>query len=127
MKIPFHAARKMSVNIEPYKNGKADVYYADDIIAVAVDRDDNLQRFVKAPITVMYAVADSAEIKSHSIKRNDMVADDKIEVEGAAEAEKICLGWILNTRSLLVKLPVRKSIAWKSQIDILLTKKEYSS
>ncbi len=44
-------------------------------------------------------------MKSENIKRKDIVSDDKMEAEGYAEEEKICLGWLLNTRSLLVKLP----------------------
>ena len=125
-KIPYHAAREMSVNIKPHRNGKADVY-VDDIITVAVNRNDNLHRIVRAPITVIHAVVDNANIKSNWVRRKDMITDDKMETEGAAEEEKICLGWILNTRSLLVRLPVHKSIAWKSQIQSLLSKNSVSN
>ena len=52
----------MSVNIEAHTNVKVDVYYVDDIITVAVNRDDNLQRIAKVPITVMHAVADSRPV-----------------------------------------------------------------
>ena len=45
------------------------------------------------------------------------MAQDKMEAEGVAEEEKICLEWLLNTRKLLVSLPSHKAVAWISQID----------
>ncbi len=36
---------------------------------------------------------------------------------------KICLGWTLNTRSLLVSLPDHKKIGWLDQIEELLNPK----
>ena len=108
--IPYQQARKMSVRNTATDYGKADVY-VDDIITIAVDKGENLGRITRAPITVMHAVADRTSYKNTSIKRKDIVADDKMAAEGAAEEQKICLGWLLNTRELLVKLPTHKAIA----------------
>ncbi len=43
-----------------------------------------------------------------------------MKVEGAAKERKICLGWMLDTRSLLVSLPDHKTSEWISQIDSIL-------
>ena len=59
----------------------------------------------------MHAVADNAVSMDNNIIRSDILPHDKMEAEGAAEEVKKCLGWILNTRSLQVKLPLHKAIA----------------
>ena len=124
--VPFHKARHMSVRIHIAPKGKADVY-VDDIITIAADLKDNLERITKAPVTVMHAIADNARIRSKDIKRSDMVAMDKMAAEGAPEEEKVCLGWVMNTRSLQVKLPRHKAIAWSAQIEEVLESKTVSS
>ena len=45
-----------------------------------------------------------------------MVAIDKCEAEGAPAEVRICLGWQLNTRVLLVSLPMHKCTAWSTQV-----------
>ena len=52
--------------------------------------------------------------------RGDIVALDKMIAEGAPKEEKICLEWIMNTRSLQVKLPLHKAISWTSKINLVL-------
>ncbi len=47
--IPFHQARDISVKIHVAPKGKADVY-VDDIITIAADIKDNLERITKAPV-----------------------------------------------------------------------------
>ena len=75
----------------------------------------------------MHAVADGSTMNGTNIKRKGLVAEDKMEAEGAAEEEEICLGWLLNTRELLVRLPTHKAIAWTSQIDNTLNNSSVSN
>ena len=96
-----------------------------DIISIAPDIGDNRERITKAPVTVIHAIANDATIECN-ISRDDMIEGKKMEAEGAAEERKICLGWLLDTRSLLVKLPDHKTIGWKSQIDTILSRKSVS-
>ena len=119
--IPFANARELSVEIPIKSLSKADVF-VDDIITVGVDIDDTLEKVTKAPITVMEAIADDA-IFECDIVRDDLLSDDKTRIEGAPEEIKICLGWTLNTRSLLVSLPDHKKTGWSQQIEVLLTHK----
>ena len=68
---------------------------------------DNLQRVIAAPSAVMHAIAHQVEGEVF-VPRQDFIADDKNEAEGAPEEIKIVLGWQINTRSLLVSLPFHK-------------------
>ena len=106
------------------KNGKIDVY-VDDFITICPDLDDTLNRIIKAKATAIHAITDNS-INSNQIPRDDILAIDKMKAEGAAEERKICLGWMLDTRRLLVSLTDHKTIGWKSQIDSLLKQKSAS-
>ncbi len=119
--IPYAKARELSVEIPLESKSKADVF-VDDVITVGLDTEDNLERITKAPITVLDAIADDS-ILNCDILRDDLLADDKTKIEGAPEEIKICLGWTLNTRSLLVSLPDHKKIGWLEQIEGLLNQK----
>ena len=46
-----------------------------------------------------------------------MIEADKCLAEGALSEERICLGWTLNSRELLVKLPLHKCKAWISDLE----------
>ena len=77
----------MSVDVPCSLHGKSDVYI-DDIVTVAVDMGKNLARIVAAPCTVIHAVAHSAEGDTF-LERQEMIAEDKNEAEGAPEEVKM--------------------------------------
>ena len=122
--IPYTEARNVTANVPVGRNGKTDVY-VDNFITIGPGLDDTLNRIIKAIATVIHAIADNS-INSNQIPRDDILAIDKMKAEGAAEERKICLGWMLDTRRLLVSLPDHKTIEWKSQIDSLLMQKSAS-
>ena len=122
--IPFEQAREMSVHL-PVEDLKADVFI-DNIILVAVDKEDNLDRVIAAPCTVIHAVADKAIGETH-IPCLNLLALDKNEAKGAPEEVKICLGWKVNSRTLMVSLPDHKFIAWSKQIEDTISHKSASN
>ena len=118
--VPFAQARELSVTLPIEDKGKADVFI-DDIISVAPDINENLDRLRAASCTVLHAIAHKSSRHSQcSIKRDNLIADDKNEAEGAPEEIKICLGWTLDSRRLLVHLPFHKYKAWRNQITDML-------
>ena len=54
------------------------------------------------------------------IPRETMEALKKLLAEAGPEEIKIILGWIFNTRKLLISLPGSKAIAWTNEIDEIL-------
>ena len=70
-----------------------------------------LKELPKLQQKVIQAIADNA-MQSEKIPRDNIIAKDKMIAEGSAEERKICLGWMLDTRRLLVSLPNHKTIAW---------------
>ena len=122
--IPFAKAEEVSVPLHEEDECKADVFI-EDIISVVVDQNDNLQRIIAAPCSVMHAIAHSSS-NEIGLPRDDFIADDKNDAEGAAEEEKICLGLTLNTRSLTISLPSHKFKAWSAQVEAVLRQQRVS-
>jgi hypothetical protein len=100
--------------------GKAGVF-VDDIISITADVGNNLLKIKAAACTVIHAVAHNAQ--ETCLPHQELIADDKNEVEGAPEETKICLGWLLDMRRLLVCLPCHKYLAWNGQIQELCNRK----
>jgi hypothetical protein len=120
--IPFGTAKEMSIELPDDELCKSDVFI-DDIISVGVDIDDNLERIIAAPCTIMHAVAHKAKNDETFIPRQNIISKDKNEAEGAPEEIKITLGWELDSRSLLIKLPAHKFKAWSSQVNSFISRK----
>ena len=112
--IPFGQARDLMVDIPIDVQGKCDSFI-DDFITCAVDVGNNKERIMAAPSTVIHAMANSFTGDTH-VDRDDILEEEKAIAEGAAEEIKTCLGLILDTRRLLVKLPHHKFTAWSSDL-----------
>ena len=122
--IPFAQARDLIVSLPTEDQGKSDCFI-DDLISVAVDINDNLDRLRAAPCTIIHAVAHSSP-SSPKLKRDNLIANDKNDAEGAPDERKICLGWLLDTRHLTVALPFHKFKAWSKQITDMMKQKTVS-
>ena len=122
--IPFGKAENMAIKIEPNDKGSFDVYI-DDFIGVTVDIGNNKTRLKAVPGLVIDAVSHRATEKLN-IKRENLIAKDKCEAEGALTERRICLGWMLDTRRLVVQLPKHKSIAWMGEVKALIVRKSIS-
>lgn len=99
-------ARKLYIEVPVEENGKFDVFI-NDFIRVVVYLNNNKSRLEVAPYTVIHAVSNHPSSEDHILKDN-MIESDKCLVEGALAEEKICLGWTLNSRELLVQLSIHK-------------------
>lgn len=119
--IPFARAMSSCADLDSDVECKSDVFI-DDLISIGVDNGNDLSRLIAAPCTVMRAIARKAEGEIF-LKRDDFIAEDKIDAEGAPEECKTCLGWLLNTRALTASLPFHKLKAWSSQVRSFVARK----
>ena len=122
--VPFAKAESLAVPVPVKDKGAFDVFI-DDFIGITVDIGNNKERLKLAPGTVVHAVANVTDDIT-DVKRDNLIARDKCEAEGAIAEERICLGWDLHTRSLLVKLPVHKCKAWSGDVQKLIDRKTIS-
>ena len=123
--IPFAQAQSTSVPNLEGDNCTADVFI-DDIITVGVDTGNNATKLRAGPCTAMHAIAQQGN-EEMSIPRQDFIAMDKNEAEGAPEEIKIILGWVIDSRRLLIQLPAHKHAAWTSQLQSFTQRKSTNS
>lgn len=119
--IPYKA-RKISIEVPVEENGEFEVYI-DEIIGVAADLNNNRLWLEVSLCTLIYVVPINPSSKDHILKGN-MIEADKCLAEVALTEERICLGWMLNSRELLVNLPIHKCKAWISDLENIIKKKE---
>ena len=63
-------------------------------------------------------------MQSEPIPRKAIISPNKLKAEGAIEERKLLLGWLLDTRHLLISLPDDKLKAWSKDIKSLLGTKQ---
>lgn len=117
--IPFAEALPMIVEAEADGRGKADCYI-DDITTVCVDEGKNEKR-ASAAVPLAIHILGRPLSESEPLLRKHLVSMSKLSAEAALEETKILLGWLLDTRRLLVHLPEDKYIAWTKQIKRILS------
>ena len=122
--IPIAQAEELAVPVEAKDKGSFDVYI-DNFIGVTVDLNNNKERLKVAPGTVIHAVSNITD-DDLGVKRDNFIARDKCEAEGAIAERRICLGWNLDTRNLRVELPTHKFLAWSGDLDKLIMRKTIS-
>ena len=116
--IPYKQAEQLSVYIEPNDCGKSDIYL-DDNIGIAPDLRDNVRRLsVIMPLVICLLGRPLHE--NEPIIRKWLLSLSKFSAEGQPEEIKIVLGWLLDTRRLLVSLPEYKHSVWTEQIETVL-------
>jgi len=115
---PFKIARDLSVHIPENDLGKVDVYI-DDNIAVVPDIKDNTKRVIRALPLAIHSLARLTD-PLDDVPRLDTVSAKKLKAEGTLEEIKIVLGWIINTRSLLLSLPDDKHRKWSANINKMI-------
>ena len=123
-KIPFAEARELLVDFPVAPGGKCDVFI-DDLITCAVHLARNVPRIVAAPCTIIHALAKQYSDKVN-LPRDDLIELGKCIAEGAPSEAKICLGWLLNTRTLKLSLPRHKFLAWIKELQSFIDNKSCS-
>jgi len=117
--VTFAQAKEMSVDVPVNDFGKVDVFI-DDTIAVTPDLNQNTTRVTRAVPLAIHSVARPVE-PSDDIPRLDIISAKKLQAKGAFEEVKIVLGWLINTRSLLISLPKDKHQKWSQDIKKMIS------
>ena len=115
--IPFAQARSLMVNLPIEDRGKIDVFI-DDMVGAILDLMGNDDRLMGAILLTIELL--SRQYKHSPLPRKDMINLDKLAAEGRLEERKIVLGWMYDTRRLLISLPTNKHVAWSKQVSDLI-------
>lgn len=120
--VPFAEALPLSVTLPVNDSGVADAYI-DDIPTFVPDLGDNRKRGRAATLLAISALERPVE-KSEPLPRDPLVSGKKLRAEGGLAEEMVLLGWHVDTRRLLVSLPVDKHAAWCRSISVILNRGE---
>jgi hypothetical protein len=116
--VPFAQTKEMSVSIPIDDIGKADIYI-DDTIGVALDIGDNANCVSAAIPLAIHTLACPLD-PLDEIPREEIISLKKFSAEGRPSELKTVLGWIINSRSLSISLPMDKHNEWCHDINEIL-------
>ena len=122
--IPFTPALPLVVDVPTGNGAKNDIYIDDNVCVVVDNPDDDLNEVRKqrarAAVPLAIHVTTRPLDDEEPIPRKEILAKNKLKAEAGLAEVKTVFGWILHLRSLTVKLPTNKSIAWKNTIQGIL-------
>ena len=117
--VPLGQAKPMAVNIPTTGLGWGDMFI-DDIIKVFINRLEQIQKHgASAPLAIHTAMRLSTG-ESEPVPHRQTLSMSKLAAEGTPKEIQVVLGWLLDTRRLILALPQDKYLAWKSDIKQLL-------
>ena len=117
---PFAPAREMSVHVPTTMTGRSDCF-VDDVIKVFLDTPENRQRQpASVPLAVHVTARPNAGPDTEPVPRRPNLSVEKLSAEGTPAETQIVLGWLLNTRAMLLRLPLDKHLAWSQDIAQIL-------
>ena len=119
--IPFAQGKELAVDVEPRPEGFHDVYL-DDMVQLFLDQPETVKRASGIVPFVLHAMVRPTS-DDEPIPRNDILAEDKMLAEGSPSEEMRVLGWLLDSRRLLIRLPTDKFINWSKSVDTMLNAK----
>ena len=120
--IPIAQAQELAVMVPPRPHGFHDCYL-DDMIQLFLATEENIHRCpCIVPLIVHLMTRPLAD--DEPITRKAMLEDDKLKAEGAPVEEQRVLGWTIDTRRLLLRLPYEKKVGWTKQVQELLDKRK---
>jgi len=122
--IPFAKSKHLSVLIPSNNIGKSDVFI-DDIIAISLDKEDNINRVFSAAILAIHTVTRPLD-PSDEILRKEIISMKKFQAEGSPSEVKTVLGWSINTRLLRIYLPPEKYTDWNNDMNSYLSNPKMS-
>jgi len=90
-----------------------------------ISLSDNIPFAKTRELSVKLPVNDLGKVdaldNTNDIPRVDIISSKKLQAEGTFEEVKIVLGWIVNTRSLLISLPSDKHERWSKDINKMIS------
>ena len=116
--VPLAAAVRPSVRIEINEFGICEVFL-DDMILVVPDLFDNLHR-ARSVLALVITLLERPVSLDEWIKRDPLLSFQKFRAEGKLTERQTILGWVLDTRSLVICLPQDKAVAWSNSIHAMI-------
>lgn len=113
---PFAEGRPMAVHVPPSVTARTDSFI-DDLIRVFLDTPVNREREPHVVPLAMRVTSRPHMGPEEPVPRRGIASAPKLVAEGIPMEIQIALGWLLNTRALLIMPPEDKFEAWSSDMQ----------
>ena len=120
--IPLVAARETAVHVPTTALGRGDCFI-DDIIKVFLDTVDAINRHASSALLAIFVSIRPFAGDKEPVPRKEVVSVEKWKAEGIPREVQMVLGWLINTRMMLLSLPRDKYLAYLKDIEEILSKK----
>ena len=118
--IPFAQAAPSLVQPPVPEAGTADGFIDDVFSAnVVTDKNERADRLAQAVLLAM-EILGRPNSEFEPLLRDLLLSLEKAEAEGTPNELLIVLGWLLDTRRLIISLPQDKFIAWTNDVKAIL-------
>jgi hypothetical protein len=117
--IPIAQARPLAVSIPVSATCRTDGFI-DDLITVFLDTPANRDRCPHATPLAMHLTSRPHAGDAEPIIRRDILSVSKLIAEGTPAEIQCVLGWLINTRTLLLSLPDDKYEAWALSLQAMV-------
>jgi hypothetical protein len=117
--IPFEQTLPMSVEIPKSDGSYKSDFFFDDVISVVIDDGEGCKRGAVASLLAINAVCRPVTVRE-PIEKNELTAEKILIAESLLEEVKTTLGWLLDTRQLLISLTLDKYSEWATAIIFIL-------
>jgi len=122
--IPFPKSKELAVHLPINDLGIVDVFI-DDYIAVTPDLEQNTTRVIRAIPLSIHSLSRPVD-SMDDLPRIDIISEKKLQAEGTFDEVKMVLGWVINTRSLIISLPLDKYTKWSLDINKMISSRKTS-
>ena len=96
--------------------------FIDDIINCYLDTPRNQEREGGiVPLAVQVMSRPHSGEANEPVPRKPLLSPEKLEAEGRGSESQVVLGWEIATRSFEVRLPLDKYLAWKEDVERVIT------
>jgi hypothetical protein len=118
MRLPYHKAKDLDVDIPPDDWGRINDCI-DDGISIFPDIEDNRNWAVPAMLLAVHTTCRPLDKNEH-IMREYCLSFGKLKEGGALSVELIILGWTINTHLLTIAFPHKKFKYWHSDLKQII-------
>lgn len=119
--VPFSPVLEPAVDLPVNNPGFVDVFI-DDTITVTPDIGNNVEQGEGVALLAMHVVGQPCD-DNEVLPQKDLTSLSKLIAEGRLEELKIIIGWLLDTRRMIIAPPEHKFITWVQQLQDLIDNK----
>ena len=94
--------------------------YVDDLITLVVETSNSIIERARNAIALAIHILFRPRNTNDPIHRDDVLSLRKLLAEGRLEEQKVFLGWLIDTRRFIIRIPYEKATSWIMDIDDLI-------